>query len=222
MGGGECVSNLTNMKAQLENLKSLYNTEKGVLNQLKSTQKEKEEQILTLQQEKYSIEMKRLILQEASDEARMQAKETLQSVATHALQYIMGEHTSLEIDLDVKGNSPTASFYVVKTYQDYVVRTDPAEEDGGGYADIVAFSLFVAMLQLAGKDNIAPLFLDEPSKYVSAGHSEKVANFLYDVCKSISRQAFMVTHDVFIANIGDTAYHFHINEEGKSIVKKVA
>lgn len=211
----------TQIKQQLEDLKTLYNKELGMMQQLKETQKQKEEEVKALQDEKSDIELKRIILQEASDEARKQAKETLQSVATHALQFIMGEHVSLEIELDTKGNSPTASFVVVKTYDDYIVRTDPAEEEGGGIADIVAFSVFIAMLQLAGGSNVAPLFLDEPSKFVSKGHSDKVANFLYDVSKSINRQALMVTHDDFLANIGDTAYHFRI-EDGKSIVTNLS
>lgn len=208
-------------KSHLEQLKRLYHKEMGMLQQLKQTKKEKEEEVRELQEEKNSIELKRILLQEASDEARNQAKETLQAIATNALQFIMGEHMSLEIELGEKGNSPTASFVVKKVYEDYVVRTDPAEEEGGGIADIVAFSVFIAMLQLSGGNNVAPLFLDEPSKYVSKGHSDKVANFLYDVSRSFERQVFMVTHDEFLANIGDTSYHFKI-EDGKSVVTDIS
>lgn len=215
------VLSVPEAKSQLEELKRLYHKETGMLQQLKQSQKEKEEEVKNLQDEKNSIELKRILLQEASEEARKQAKETLQSVATNALQYIMGEHISLEIKLSEKGSSPTASFVVKKVYGDYEIETDPAEEEGGGIADIVAFSVFIAMLQLAGGQNVAPLFLDEPSKYVSKGHSDKVANFLYDASKSIGRQVFMVTHDEFLANIGDASYHFRI-EDGKSIATDIS
>jgi len=208
-------------KSTLEELKSLYNKEMGMLQQLTKMQQEKEREVLNLQTEKREIELKRILLQEASDEARKQAKETLQFVATNALQFIMGDHMSLEIELDEKGNSPVANFFVKKSYEDYEVLTDPAEEDGGGFADVVAFSLMIAMLQLAGGSNVAPLFLDEPSKYVSKGHSDKVANFLYDVSRSFERQVFMVTHDEFLANIGDASYHFRI-DEGKTIVTDIS
>lgn len=219
VGGMSAVAELihtTDAKRDLENLKSLFHQETGMLHQLKQSKKEMEEQVLSLQEEKNGLELKRIILQEASQEARKQAKETLESVATNALQYIMGEHVSLVIKLSEKGNSPTASFFVRKEYGDYVVETDPAEEEGGGIADIVAFSVFIAMLQLTGGSNVASLFLDEPSKFVSAGYSDKVANFLYDVSKSINRQAFMVTHDEFIAKVGDVAYLFMMDQDGKS------
>lgn len=208
-------------KSRIEQVKSLYHKEMGMLQQLKQTQKEKEEEVKTLQEEKNGIELKRIILQEASEEARKQAKETLQTVATNALQYIMGEHVSLEIKLSEKGSSPTANFVVKKVYGDYEVETDPAEEEGGGIADIVALAVFIAMLQLAGGQNVASVFLDEPSKYLSKGHSDRFANFLYDVSKSIGRQVYMVTHDEFLANIGDTSYHFRI-EDGKSVVTDIS
>lgn len=207
-------------RLELEQMKEFYHKELGMLQQLQLMQKEKEEEVKRLQDEKDETELKRILLQEASDEARKQAKETLQTVATNALQYIMGEHFSLEIKLAEKGNSPTASFIVVKEYGNYIVETDPAEEEGGGIADIVAFSVFIAMLQLAGGQNVAPLFLDEPSKYVSTGYSDRVASFLYDTSRSIGRQVIMVTHDEFLSNIGDKSYHFRI-DEGVSIVTDI-
>jgi ABC-type lipoprotein export system ATPase subunit len=76
------------------------------------------------------------------------------------------------------------------------------------------------MLQLAGKNNVAPLFLDEPSKFVSKGHSENVAKFLFEVSSYFDRQVFMVTHDEFLAKTADKAYHFRIND-GKTVTTPV-
>jgi len=208
-------------KDYLGDLKKLYHKEMGVLQQLKETKREKEEEVQKLQEEKGQLELKRILLQEASEEARKQAKEILQDMATRALQFIIGEHMSLEIVLDEKGNSPVANFVVKSSYGSYVVEADPGEEEGGGVADIVSFSTFIAMLQLAGKNNVAPLFLDEPSKYVSKGHSEQVAKFLYDISTYFNRQVFMVTHDEFLANIGDKSYHFQI-KDGKTETTLVA
>lgn len=210
--------NIAQLQADFEALKKFYHHESGKLQQLLKTKEEQEEMAKKLAEEKEEIEKKQVILQEASTEARRQAKEVLQDMATRALQYIIGEHMSLKIVLEEKGNTPVAQFVVKSQYGDYVVEADPAEEEGGGIADIVSFSTFIAMLQLAGESNVAPLFLDEPSKYVSKGHSEQVAKFLYEVSNYFHRQVFMVTHDEFLANIGDTSYHFKI-VDGKTVAR---
>lgn len=217
----ETTLSKTDALSTLNQMKQLYHKESGKLQQITATYEKKKNELNKLEVDRGVLELKRLLLQEASEEAREQARITLQTVATNALQYIMGEYMSLEIELSEKGNTPTARFLVKKTYGDYVVYADPAEEEGGGIADIVAFSVFIAMLQLTGHQNVAPLFLDEPSKYVSEGYSDRVASFLYDTSKSIGRQAYMVTHDEFISSIGDKAYHFHIDDEGTSVATEI-
>lgn len=212
--------NTAQAQQHLVQLKQLYHTQSGVLKQLQASKTEKEKEVLTLQKEKETLELKKIILQEASEVARREAKQVLQDMATRALQYIIGEHMSLEIELDEKGNSPVANFVVKSAYGNYVVDADPAEEEGGGIADIVAFSVFIGMLQLAGKNNLAPLFLDEPSKYVSKGHSEQVAKFLYESSQYFERQVFMVTHDEYLGKVGDSAFHFRIID-GKTITTPV-
>ncbi|PLS19781.1 hypothetical protein CVD28_04825 [Bacillus sp. M6-12] len=201
-------------------MKQKYSQDIGIVQKLEEDKKSKEEEIEQLIKDKEEIEIQKILLQDASVEARKSAKDLLQSVSTNALQFIIGEYMSLDIKLDEKGNSPVADFIVKSKYEDYTVEADPAEEEGGGVADVVSFSSFIAMLQLTGNNNVAPLFLDEPSKYVSKGHSENVAKFLYEVSGDTGRQVFMVTHDEYLAKMGDTAYHFKIND-GRTVVTKV-
>ncbi|WP_257985755.1 hypothetical protein [Bacillus sp. M6-12] len=211
---------VSTIKDTLEMMKQKYSQDIGIVQKLEEDKKSKEEEIEQLIKDKEEIEIQKILLQDASVEARKSAKDLLQSVSTNALQFIIGEYMSLDIKLDEKGNSPVADFIVKSKYEDYTVEADPAEEEGGGVADVVSFSSFIAMLQLTGNNNVAPLFLDEPSKYVSKGHSENVAKFLYEVSGDTGRQVFMVTHDEYLAKMGDTAYHFKIND-GRTVVTKV-
>ena len=197
-------------------LKDTYNQQIGVLNQLEKGRETKNNELSKINEKIESINIQKVLLKDASTEARKNSKDALQNMATRALQYIMGDHMSLDIIIDEKSSTPSAEFIVKSEYGDYVVDADPAEEEGGGIADIVSFSNQIAMLQLTCKRNVAPLFLDEPSKYVSAGHSESVAKFLFETSSYFERQTIMVTHDEFLAKMGDKAYHCKI-ENGRTV-----
>lgn len=207
-------------RASLEQLKQIYHKESGVLQELQNAKAEKIEVSTKLREKRDEIDRKRTLLQEASDEARSQSKEVLQAMSTKALQFILGEHLSLHVKLTGKRNMPSADIIVKSEYGDYVVETFPAEEEGGGVADVVSFATFIAMRELAGDANVAPFFLDEPSKFVSKGHSQQVARFLYEISHHFERQSFMVTHDEYLASVGDRAYHFKI-EDGKTVSTEV-
>lgn len=203
-----------------DGLKNIYNQQIGVLNQLEKEKEIKEKEVIKINKKKDALTVQKLLLQDASCEARNNSKDVLRDMSTRALQFIMGDYMSLDINFEEKGNSTIAEFLVRSEYEDYVVDADPAEEEGGGVADIVSFATQIAMLQLTGKRNVAPLFLDEPSKYVSAGHSENVAKFLFETSSYFKRQTIMVTHDEFLAKMGDKAYHFKI-DNGKTITSKI-
>lgn len=208
-------------KSQLEGLRSIFHKETAMRDRLKSVRKEKEEDVKTLLADREQIELKKILVSEAAVEARKQARDVLQSIGTRALQFIMGDHMSLEIELKEQAKQWVANF-ITKTEEseDYLIETDPAEEEGGGVADVVSLSTQTAMLQLTGESNVAPIFLDEPSKYVSKGHSEQVAKFLREISSHYNRQVFMVTHDEYLANIGDVAYSF-VKVEGSTVATKL-
>ncbi|TCJ98260.1 UNVERIFIED_ORG: hypothetical protein BDK47_11846 [Anoxybacillus amylolyticus] len=211
---------MEDVKQALEQLRLLYYQESGKLKELERAKKEKEHALLLEREQIERIVFQQEILRKAAEEARMRAKNALEEMGTKALQYIIGDHVSLEVEISEKGGQPVAAFWVRSRYGDYVIETDPAEEEGGGIADVVSFSLFVTMLELMNKENVAPLFLDEPSKYVSKGHSEQVARFLYETSHHFKRQVFMITHDEHLAQMGDCSYHFSI-EGGKTVARKV-
>ncbi|WCK57700.1 hypothetical protein PP175_27065 (plasmid) [Aneurinibacillus sp. Ricciae_BoGa-3] len=200
------------LRETLEIMKRKYSQDIGIVQKLQEDKKNKEEEIESLSKDKDTLDIQKILLQDASVEARKNAKDVLQTMATRALQFIMGDYMSLEIKLDEKGSAPVAEFIVKSKYSDYTVEADPADEEGGGIADIVSHACLIALLELTGENNVAPIFLDEPSKYVSKGNSENVARFFYEISSAINRQVIMSTHDEYLAKTGDKAFHFRINE----------
>lgn len=210
-------------KGLLDKLKQIYHKESAILQQLQKTKTEKEQDLKAKLEERDRLELKKTLINEASIEARNQAKEVLQDMGTNALKFILGDHLSLEIELKEQARQQWVANFITKAEEndEYQIETDPAEEEGGGVADVVAISTQTSMLQLLGDKNVAPLFLDEPSKFVSKGHSEQVANFLSEVSRYYNRQIFMVTHDEYLAQIGDVAYSFK-KVDGNSIATKIS
>lgn len=205
----------------LDVMKNKYSQDMGIVTKLEEDKRCKEEELKDFLKEKEELELQRALLNDASVEARKNAKDILEMISTKALQFIIGDYMSLQIQLDEKGNSPVAEFVVQSQYDDYSVEADPAEEEGGGIADIVSFSSNIAMLELTSHQNVAPLFLDEPSKYISKGNSENVGKFLYEISREYNRQVIMVTHDDYLAKIADTSYHLQIDKNGKTEAKKI-
>lgn len=211
----------TEFQKHLSGLKEIYNEEYGVLRKLEKDKSDKETQLKLYNEQSEELGIKKELLKEACTEARKNARDILQDMSTRGLQSIMGDHINLCINLK-EGNTPEAEFVVKSEYSDgYVVENDPAEGDGGGVADIVSFSNFFSMNYLAGKKNVAPILLDEPTKFVSAGHSDNVAKFLYEVSRYFSKQVFMSTHDKFLANSGDKSFRFELDGEGKTQVTPI-
>lgn len=206
--------NTVELENNLNQMRALYNVELGVLQTLQKQRTEKEHDAEQLNAERNNLESKKYLLQEACVEARKNARDVLQDIATRGLQSVMGDHMSLIINMS-EGGTPEAEFKTKSEFADYVVEVNPTDSSGGE-SDIVSMSNFLAMNYLVGKNNAAPIFLDEPTKYVSAGHSENVAKFLYEISSHFNKQVFMITHDKFLANLGDKSYLFELDSEGKT------
>lgn len=204
------------MKQLINNLGVFYENERGKQLQLEENLLEFEKMEKELNVSKNTLIKKKEILNEIGKNAKETARKTLQDMSTQALQFILGPNIRLEVELNDKG----AEFYVVSEYSDIEVYANPSEEEGGGVADIVAFSIQIAMICLFKDYNKAPLFLDEPSKYVSKRYSAKVAEFIYEMCHSMNRQVLLVTHDEILGMLGDKGYRLYL-KDGVTILETI-
>ena len=164
---------------------------------------------------------KKLILQKACQTAREFSYDAVANIATLGLQEIFGTDISVEIIPGEINSTPTANFMVRSQYDGYETLTNPTESDGGGVADIVALSAFLCINILNEDRNSAPLFLDEPTKFVSAGHADSVAKFIQDFAKNNNKQIIMVTHAKETENYADATFRIALDDSGKSIVTEV-
>lgn len=214
------LNRIGNVVSQIDEMKNKYNTDLVILDTHKKQKKVIEDRFEKLNKEKEEVLTKIEIIQEASTEARNNARDLLQDVATNAVQMVFGDNNFVSIEMPDKGIKADV---VLKTvYPDEVVETDPAEEDGGGSADVVSLSKFWSIAELAGKDNKAPRVLDEPTKYVHGNlESERVAMFVKDMVEYTKRQTFLITEDEHMSSVGDVAYRMVKNENGTSVAEKL-
>ena len=201
---------------RLENFKLHYNEKKAQQDILLKQLAEKE----AIKQQKINdnedlLTLKKL-LDDSSKEARNQGKEILSEIATLAVQSVFGENTFVDVVIDYKDGIPTADVVVLNKYEYGVIEVDPANNDGGGLADIVALAIFFAFREINGAENFAPYVLDEPSKFVSKGElSEKFSEFMKSVGDYSKQQYIVSTHDVQLISVGDTVYRMTLDQETK-------
>lgn len=74
------------------------------------------------------------------------------------------------------------------------------DEYGGGYVDVIAFALRIALLELLHIPG--PVILDESFKMVSRDHgfAERAGRFLRQLSEDLGRQIILVTHNDEIAS----------------------
>lgn len=174
-------------------------------------------------EETYNTNLKKkFLLQEACDTARKTSYDRFATIATMGLQQIFGKDISVEIAASEKNSVPTANFLVRTKYDGYETLTNPTDSDGGGVADIISLSAFICMNILYGDKNTAPLFLDEPTKFVSAGYSSAVAKFIKDISEEYNKQIIMVTHAKETQYSADAVFNVALDDTGKSVVEEVA
>lgn len=164
---------------------------------------------------------KKLLLQEACETARKTSYDRFATIATMGLQQIFGKDISVEIVSKINHGVPTADFMVRTKYEEYETFTNPTDSDGGGVADIISLSAFICMNILNGDKNTAPIFLDEPTKFVSAAYANPVANFIKEISEEYEKQIIMVTHAKETQYSADAVFNVALDENGKSIVEEV-
>lgn len=207
---------------RLGQLKKKHNEEKGRRDLLQETLVKKEQERLEMKNQIDKNIVIREILHDGSEEARKKSKELLERVTSDAVSIVTGENLEVKINLAIKSNTMTADLLLRAQYaDDIVVETNPAQEDAGGAADVVSLAVFESIRMLAGSDNTAPLFLDEPLKYVSAGNAIGSAEFIKGLAEMTGIQTFVVTHELNnLPGVADVAYKLDL-QDGISKSKKI-
>jgi len=206
--------NLQTAKEELIKRKVLFEMYKKQLEEKKNKIKECLERINVL-------EKVRLLLQLASEYARKQAKQQLETLVTQALQYIFGSNFSLEIELNTLNNNPSAEFYVVTKDSNKIIKTRPYESRGGGVVDVVSLAVRIALLEIIKPKIPGPLILDEPGKHVSEDYILAFINFLKSITNTFQRQVILITHNTYLMESADISYFVRYSDGKTSVNNKL-
>jgi len=157
--------------------------------------------IVQIDEEVDLLTVARSLFQKASTYLRVQMSSRFADLATRALKYIFQrEDIEFIVELDVKANLPTASFYVVIGEH----KVDPKEALGGSMYEVIGVCLRLVCLEVF--DLKGPLILDEPLRSVDSVNLQNALEFILQYCKESGRQLFIVTHNEQIARTADTLF----------------
>lgn len=173
---------------------------------------------LTLERNSFESEL----LHQACEKARENGRKLMENLCTQGVQMILNEPLAVKVEHDVKNGLPYDNLVLQSNYDnDEAIYTNPAEEEGGGLADIVSLSCFISLRTLMGESNKAPLFLDEPSKYVSRGNAQNVSDFIRKMYDLNKIQTFVITHENdYIPAIADKHFHLQLDDKGVTTTLK--
>lgn len=200
---------------RLQEARSQYLLQKDRMERLQSEIAACTAQLTACQDNIALLEQVKIVLQSTSEYARDQAKQQIELLVTHALQYVFGSEIAFRIKLNIVRNRPEAEFFVVSQYGSLTVENRPEDARGGGVVDVISLALRIAMLHSYQPDINGPLVLDEPAKHVSDDYIANVAEFLRYVSQVFGRQVIMVTHNRTLTDIADKAFKVEMIE-GKS------
>lgn len=210
---------LAQLIKQKQDLALFYEREKGKEDQLK-------QQVETIQHETQArretyeaLVLKKEILEQAGVTAREQGKQLFENVVTNSIQMVFEKDAEAVVVLGKKANVATANLLIQSERGGLSVDTDPAEEDGGGLADMVSLSALTSTAMLAGATNQAGFFWDEPTKFVSAANAESTANFIAEIRRYAGRQTFLTTHErQYLPFVADRSFLVELDADGCSSV----
>jgi len=205
------------LRSGLKELENYYYLRKGRQEELVRRRKEVVQRRQKVIEELDLLEQVRILLREASDYAREQARQQVEYMVTRALQYTFGPGIEFKIEMRERRGQPDAEFYVVSDYGGTRVKNKPQDARGGGVVDVISLALRIALLETSSPPLNAPLVLDEPGKHVSDEFAPNVGQFLKSISRDFKRQILLVTHNRYLAESADKIYLVEL-KEGRSMV----
>ena len=160
------------------------------------------------------LEQAQVLLQTVAAETQNQLKLQLEAIVNTGLETCFPETYSAHVDFINKRGKIECDIYL---HDGDGNRVDPLEDNGGGLADIVSFSLRMASWTIGHTDNV--IILDEPFKFLSEELRPLAGELLQHLSKKLKLQLIFVTHDKEMVEIADRVFHI---SKGVDSISKVA
>lgn len=202
--------NLNDIQTILIKEKKQLEQDKGQASVFNNLIIEKNKKIETVEKQIDILQKTQAVFLSLGEKQRESVKKEFEEIVTHALQYIMQEDISFEIEAKELRGISNVEFYI-KTIRDGIVtRTTISESRGDGIADIVTLALDIAIFINQNPKNNGPLILDEPCRQVSEKYKEGVGLFLKEIADVMDIQIFMITHISKYVDCADNKYEVHL------------
>lgn len=201
-------------------LEGKYRERKGAYEELVRLRQQKYAELAGVREQRDILEQVQMVFQIAAEKAREEARRYVEELVTNALQAVFGPDITLEVRVLGRGGRPEAEFYVASTYNGSPpVVNQPEDARGGGVVDVISLALRAALVEGSAAGLWGPLVFDEPGKHVSEEFSRPVAELLRHFAEDTGRQIIMVTHNSYLGEVGEYAYHVEL-KDGRSVVTR--
>lgn len=135
-----------------------------------------------------------------AEEQRKQLEARVQALVDYGVQAVFGSNCRFVVRSELRGKSVRTEFYFVEDGLELPL----LEATGGGVGDVVAFLLRIVMLCLSKPVQRRVIVLDEPFKFLSAAHFEKLGTLLTELTVGLGLQIIMVTHRLELVDAATT------------------
>lgn len=132
---------------------------------------------------------------------QQQAHDRIAGIVTRCLAAVFPNPYEFRIAFEQKRGQTEARLEFVRGE----VRLDPMTASGGGMVDVAAFALRLSCLLLSRPPVRRIMILDEPFKFVSKEHREKLRSLILALSQELGVQFIIVTHlrELEIGNVID-------------------
>jgi DNA repair exonuclease SbcCD ATPase subunit len=177
------------MIGSIATYKSRLEQKKGYIHSLEKQVATLNSSLATIDNNMQYAEQALAITQEVARQTQSQIKLHIEDIISMALEYILDDPYTFELDFVVKRNKTECDIYFIRDGK----RIKPIDQSGGGAVDIASFASRIALWSLGDTDNV--LIFDEPFKFVSREYQLKVGELLKKLSDQLGLQILMVSHN---------------------------
>lgn len=156
------------------------------------TRKKDLKQLVKESEQKQKVAIQALtVSQEVAQQTQKELEIQISNIVTSAIQAIFNKPYEFRVDFQVRRNKTEADIYLTDEDGN---RFNPIHDNGGGIADIIAFSLRLACWRLNNPRTCGVVIYDECLKFVSKNYIPAVVSFVKEICEKLDLQIIMITH----------------------------
>jgi DNA repair exonuclease SbcCD ATPase subunit len=187
---------------------------KGKLASLESNHKKTAKELEKTRETIEHAEEALSFIQRVAQATQGQVKVHIEDIITMALETILDDPYTFELDFVLRRNKTECDIYFVRDGN----KVHPIDESGGGAVDIASFASRIALWSLDSTDNV--LIFDEPFRFVSKEYQLKVGELVKQLSTKLGLQIIMVSHNSNFIQQADNVIEVY-NEHGVSKIRDV-